>query len=147
MAKKERICKHVKVDGKFCGSPVLSNRDYCYFHYRHRLRERHRIRLGSLHDNGIELPALEDRNSIQVAITEVMNALIDDRIQEKRASILLYGLQLSVSNLAGNEINENSSYIAFTVPDDPEPPAAPPVLALPLAPPSSERSSTTETSS
>lgn len=46
----------------------------------------------------IEFPALEDRESIQLAISMLIGALGQDRIDAKRASTILYGLQVASAN-------------------------------------------------
>jgi hypothetical protein len=125
MAKKNRYCMHVKANGTSCGSPVLYNRDYCYFHYRNSLRERHRVMLNSRNkktaEPAVELPVLEDRGSIQLAIMDVMRALIDKRILHKEASVLLYGLQLAVTNLATDkELHKDSHMTLVDVPLHPD---------------------------
>lgn len=50
-------------------------------------------------NSGLELPLLEDANAIQVAIQEIMQAILDRRIDSKRAGLLLYSLQLASSNI------------------------------------------------
>lgn len=106
--KKARQCEHVMVNGEFCRGVALRGRPYCYFHLSHvgrRLREAH------VHDVArkfhleealipMELPLLEDANSIQLALTQVLNALLHKRLDVKRAGLALYGLQMALSNLA-----------------------------------------------
>jgi hypothetical protein len=48
----------------------------------------------------IELTALEDRESVQLALSCVINALATGRLETKRATALLYGLQLASNNAA-----------------------------------------------
>jgi hypothetical protein len=47
----------------------------------------------------LQLPTLEDANSIQMALMQVMEALLRDQIDNKLAGLLLYGLQIASSNL------------------------------------------------
>jgi hypothetical protein len=49
----------------------------------------------------IELSALEDRESVQVALSVVINALAIGQLDIKRATALLYGLQLASNNARG----------------------------------------------
>ena len=49
---------------------------------------------------GIELTPLEDRESIQVALSVVINALATGNLESKRATALLYGLQIASANSA-----------------------------------------------
>jgi hypothetical protein len=46
----------------------------------------------------IELTALEDRESVQVALSVVVNALATGKLDTRRATALLYGLQLASHN-------------------------------------------------
>ena len=50
-------------------------------------------------NSGLELPLLEDANAVQVTIQEIMQAILDRRIDNKRAGLLLYSLQLASSNI------------------------------------------------
>src|SRR5271163_3580077 len=88
-------CRHIKTSGGKCGSPALRGKPYCYFHSR--LQERAaQPRSPYL---AIELPAsLEDRGSIQLALSEVVTAVAESRIDPRRAGILLYALQIASSN-------------------------------------------------
>jgi hypothetical protein len=95
-----RTCKHVKSNGEFCGSPALRGRDYCYFYLTvlgRRLRMQKHIMKGENHH--LQLPTLEDGDSIQMALMQVMEALLRDQIDNKLAGLLLYGLQIASSNL------------------------------------------------
>jgi len=46
----------------------------------------------------LEFPALDDRESIQVALSMLISALGQNRIDAKRAGPILYGLQVASSN-------------------------------------------------
>jgi hypothetical protein len=46
----------------------------------------------------IDLPTLEDAESIQVSISLLVSALARNRIDSRRAAVLLYGLQLASTN-------------------------------------------------
>ena len=118
------ICRHIKTNGLRCGSPALTGEIFCYFHkglhIRHRPKPAADIVPITLHptrtdDRGgqlnpliaeyftpqpeaLDLPPLEDRESIQVAISTLVTALAANRINPKRASTLLYGLQVASSN-------------------------------------------------
>jgi hypothetical protein len=106
-----RECRHIKTNGRRCRSPRLTGRDLCYFHTR--LFQRHEaviqtsapiigpsVASNALAASPIELnlPALEDPESIQVSISLLVAALADNRIESKRAAVLLYGLQLASTN-------------------------------------------------
>ena len=107
-ANRPRQCEHVKSNGEFCGSPALRGRSYCYFHLTHigrRLRaERSHARARRSRRRAravrLNLPPFEDANSIQIALMQVVDALLENRIDSKRAGLVLYALQTASSNLA-----------------------------------------------
>jgi hypothetical protein len=83
----------------------MTEASYCYFHSR--LNERHSGYRHTAASRGylvpgqhIQLTALEDRESIQVAPSVVINALATGQLETRRATTLLYGLQLASSNAA-----------------------------------------------
>ena len=103
-----RRCEHIMSNGQFCGSPALRGRNYCYFHLTHigrqicaeRAYERLSTAGGDSPDAPFSLPALEDANSVQIGLMQVMDAILHNRLDSKRAGLLLYGLQTASSNLA-----------------------------------------------
>jgi hypothetical protein len=116
-----RTCKHIKANGEFCGSPALRQRRYCYFHLtcagRHLRAQKQALKMDS---RLLELPPLEDANSIQVALMQVMDALVRGRITPKVYGLLLYALQIASSNLnqgayfqQGNNVTVCGSYDSF----------------------------------
>ncbi len=93
-------CHHVMLNGKQCGSAALRGQHFCYFH--DGLRRRLAAAPGPIPGRphlGLDLPPLEDGASVQVALMDVMRALIDDRIDSRKAALLLYGLQTASGNL------------------------------------------------
>jgi hypothetical protein len=90
-------CNHVKSNGRFCGSPALANDAYCYYHRSSRERTKRQLR-HARQSKPLQLPLLEDRESIQIAIGDVLNAILADRIDTRKAGLLLYGLQTAASN-------------------------------------------------
>jgi hypothetical protein len=85
-------CRHIMPDGSKCESPALKDMPYCYYHDRlHRSGSRQK----SSAKNGIELQPLEDRSSIQLAISRVICALADGRLDASRAGQLFYGFQVA----------------------------------------------------
>ncbi|HEY9138944.1 MAG TPA: hypothetical protein VIM67_11780, partial [Terriglobus sp.] len=49
-------------------------------------------------NQALDLGPLEDRTSVQMAISTVLNALAAGRLDKSRATALLYGLQLASTN-------------------------------------------------
>jgi len=83
-------CRWVRQDGTSCGSPQMRNHIYCYAH-------RQMMEARAL---ALRLPAAEDANSIQMGLMLIQKALIDDTISTKKAGLLLYSMQLAMTNVA-----------------------------------------------
>lgn len=93
-----RRCQHIKVDGTQCGSPAMRNEKSCYFHSRwDRDGMDHVVRYQK--NDPVELPALEDANSVQVWLSEVMRMLLLRQLDYKTAALMLYALQTASSNM------------------------------------------------
>jgi hypothetical protein len=129
------ICRHIKTNGRRCKSPSLGLSAFCYFHSR--LHRRHKNLLENapaLLENysnptssatgqpqylpdplELELPPLEDAESIQVSISLLVAALARNRIDSKRAAVLLYGLQLASSNARSITIEPTATAIIRTL--------------------------------
>lgn len=112
------LCRHIKTNGDRCKSPRLQNSAFCFFHKR--LHDQHRKAVAPQHTREVMLPVLdksgtlvgmepapsqtldlgplEDRASVQMAISTVLNALASGRLEQSRATALLYGLQLASTN-------------------------------------------------
>ena len=91
-------CQHTKLSGVRCGSPAMKKRRYCYFHRQVRLLQ-HRHSSKYARQRPLVLPMLEDAASIQFALMEVTRAVLDDRISDKKAGLVLYALQTAALNL------------------------------------------------
>ncbi len=98
-------CQHIKV-GTQCGCPALRRNKLCYFHKRHH-DERIQLNLDRVKDDRarlrpatLELPVLEDANSIQVSLMQIMRLVAAGRIELKAAGLLLYALQTASANLS-----------------------------------------------
>ncbi len=66
---------------------------FCYFHGRRGTPPR-----SSPAETRIELPATLDRKGIPQALRQVMNALANNQISSRRASILFYRLQMAIDH-------------------------------------------------
>ena len=93
-------CQHLKINGTQCGSPALRRNRFCFFHKRF---QEERIRLAVDRKRhpapSLILPLLEDANSIQMALQQVMRLILHHDIDYKTAGLLLYALQTASSNL------------------------------------------------
>src|SRR6266699_7264441 len=92
-------CQHIKTNGTQCGSPALRNGEYCYFHRRWRMTSVDLSR--SVHHVTTEfvLPVLEDADSIQITLGQIMRMIVCRQVDTKSAGLLLYGLQIASANL------------------------------------------------
>ena len=88
-----KICTHIKVTGVRCGSPALYGEQFCYFH-QHAHRGVRKPPQSRLHPIAI----LEDEESIQASLMEVINALMRNTIDLKRAELILRALHIAVKN-------------------------------------------------
>jgi len=89
-----KVCRHIRTSGGRCRAAALHNENFCYYHLSQR---RHSITL--------QLPPLEDRSSIQIAVSRVLASLAAGLIDRRDAGMYLYGIQIAATNLRGS-INE-----------------------------------------
>ena len=82
-------CEHQKSGGKLCRAPKMRGQKYCCMH----------LAMEAARPTKFSLPALDDANSIQVAIDRGIQGLVDGTLEEKRATKLAYFLQLAISNV------------------------------------------------
>ena len=79
-------CQHIKVNGIQRGSLALKNRKLCHFHQRW---QQGRIHLNANRSRrcgySLDLPVLEDANSIQVALMEGMRLLLTNQVDHRTA--------------------------------------------------------------
>jgi hypothetical protein len=98
---------HIMAEGVHCGSPAMRRSRYCYHHTRH---HEQRIAVSAERARNsrsipFNLPALEDADSIGLALTEVMRLLIAGQIDRKTASLMLYSLQIATTNLQNMKLD------------------------------------------
>ena len=99
-------CQHLKTNGTQCGSPALRRNRFCYFHKRYQ-EERIRLNVDRRRRGTATffLPVLEDANSIQMSLMQIMRLLLTGQIEHKTASLLLYALQTASTNLRLTNFN------------------------------------------
>jgi hypothetical protein len=95
-----RTCDHLKEDGVYCSSPALTDQRYCYFHLNARAR-RVQASCARLHNQPcrLQMPVLDNMHAVQAGLQQVVDALADNRIQNRRAALLLYALQQAATSL------------------------------------------------
>jgi len=89
-------CEHFKTNGIRCGSPALNRYKLCFFHQRMmNIQQFRRERPNSR----LDFPLLEDANAVQISVQDVLAAVAEDRLDPRRAGLLLYGLNTATCNL------------------------------------------------
>jgi hypothetical protein len=100
-------CRHIHTLGHRCGSPCLRGQEFCYFHHTN-----HRPPLAPITDPELlfagphtilDVPSLEDRPAIQLALLELARRIGNNTIDPKRANSLLRVYHIASVNLACEE--------------------------------------------
>ena len=92
-------CQHIKVNGTQCGSPALRENKHCFYHAEWTRKTRDIDVETHMARWNITLSLMEDANSIQMGLGEVMRMLVSKTIDFRTAGLLLYALQTASSNL------------------------------------------------
>jgi hypothetical protein len=99
-------CRHIKVNGTQCGSPALRSKIFCFYHHKDRPLPVPCFSDIEYATGEINLPFFEDAHSIQAVIREVVQMVLQKRLERKTASLLLYALQIASSNLKRMELEK-----------------------------------------
>ena len=99
-------CRHIKVNGTQCGSPALRSKNFCFYHQQHRPLLVECYSEDKYATGEIDLPIFEDAHSIQSVIRQVVQMVLQKRIERKTASLILYALQIASSNLKRIELEK-----------------------------------------
>ncbi len=138
-------CRHIRPSGRRCQMFALRNKSFCYHHEsaNAHLRTLHPPDDGTAnlihpmnltadtfreplvaqyysHTRGpldLRFPPLEDANSIQIALSMLITALGQNRIEARRATTMLYALQVASAN-ARNLTHNESCVVTDTMFDD-----------------------------
>ncbi len=113
-----RACTHIKVNGIRCDSPALRNEVFCYFHQR-MIRGVRTPPKSRLHP----IAMLENQESIQAALMEIVNALVRNQIDVPRARLVLRALSIAARHAGKARFD---CFQSDMVKEVPEYPAAPP---------------------
>jgi hypothetical protein len=89
-------CAHVKPNGRRCGSPRMKEGQLCYVH----------ARMAEVKSQKLGLPSLEDANGVQLAIMKLMQLLIDDQVDTKKAGMIAYLIQTAANNVGRVKLEE-----------------------------------------
>jgi hypothetical protein len=100
-----KTCTHIKVTGVPCGCPALRGEQFCYFHQR-------MLRTVKAPDSRVHHAALlEDEESIQASLIEVVNALLRGTIEIKRAELVLRALNTAVRNIRRVNLSRHADMV------------------------------------
>ncbi len=82
-------CDYPRSGGRPCRAPKVRGEKYCCMH----------LAMEATRPTKFSLPALDDANSIQVALNKTAQGLVDGTLDEKVATKLAYVLQVAMSNV------------------------------------------------
>jgi hypothetical protein len=82
-------CQWVRQDGTSCRSPQMKQHIYCFAH----------MQMAEARELMLRLPPPEDANAIQVGLMRIQKAVTEDTISMKKAGLLLYSMQLALTNV------------------------------------------------
>ena len=119
MSNSNGTCTHIKVTGVRCGSPALRGEQFCYFH-QNAHRSVSRPKQSRLHP----IALIEDEESIQYALMEVINALMRNTIDLKRATLILRALHIAVKNASRVKYGIQGRNAVTKIPEYAPPPVA-----------------------
>jgi len=111
-----RICTHIKPSGHRCGSPALRREIFCYFHQR-MIRGVRTPPKSRLHPMAI----LDDPASIQASLMEIINALVRNTIDYRRAQLILRALYMASKNASQVNFSSGAYRMVEEVPEYPAP--------------------------
>lgn len=90
-----RYCRHRMPTGATCHSPAMRESAYCYYHARlHRSQDRR-----GPAKSRIKLPVLDNKNALQIGLTDAINAIASGQLDPRRAGRVLYGMQMAATIL------------------------------------------------
>ena len=94
-------CRHIRPDGRRCGSPSLRARNFCYHHDLTRRPGPRQPQVNTARAakaNTFTLPTpadLSERAGLQLAVGQILHKIANNEIDPRRAGLLLYGLQIA----------------------------------------------------
>ena len=88
-------CSHVKANGEPCRAPALREKLFCIFHSR---------ALETNDGPGMHVRVLEDHESVQLTVKQVMEKVVSGHMSPQTASLLLRAMQIANSALHSKAI-------------------------------------------
>jgi hypothetical protein len=115
-----RTCTHIKVNGIRCGSPALRGEAFCYFHQR-MIRGVITPPKSRIHP----IALIEDEEGIQASLMEIINAVIRNTLDVRRAQVVLRALHIAMRNSPRVHFNLRQERMVREIPEYPKAPPAP----------------------
>ena len=110
-------CYHYLDNTHRCEATAMHGEYFCHLH---RVKPSPIIHLPQ---GGFSLPDLTDRDAIQLAVSQVADRIAGNQIDNKRAGLLLFAIQIASSNLPPHP--------RANAPESPAPQTAPPAVTAP----------------
>ena len=89
------LCRHIKTNGRRCGSPALRGECFCFYHHPTR---RPPVRTRPSHPS-FYIPPITDPETLQIALSELGRRIADNTLSTQRARLLRETLQMAQANL------------------------------------------------
>ncbi len=89
-ANRARRCSIVKADGQPCRAPAIKDQSYCVFHAR-AAQTQQQVQM--------QVGVLEDPESMQITLKQIMEQVVSKRIDLRDAAVLLRAVQIAGSTL------------------------------------------------
>ena len=96
-------CRYLKTGGTQCRGIAVRGQSYCHFHGQHRHPR---------FKNSTSIPLLEDFDSIQVVVSQVVQSALLNQIEEPACTLALRGLRIATSLLALRNQERRTQVIA-----------------------------------
>lgn len=88
-------CAHLRSNGQPCRAPAMGNRSFCVFHTRALDTE--------LNKEKMRIGVLENRESVQIAVKQIMEHIINGRVDARDAALLFRGVQIAGSTFKADK--------------------------------------------
>ena len=111
-----KSCTHIKVTGVRCQAPALRGEQFCYFH-----QHAHRGVRRPAHSRLHPIALIESEEAIQASLMEVINGLIRNTLDVKRAELIIRALHIVVKNARNTRFDSNVYPKVREVPEYSEP--------------------------
>ena len=96
-------CRYLKTGGTQCRGIAVRGQSYCHFHGQHRHPR---------FKNSTSIPLLEDFDSIQVVVSQVVQSALLNQIEEPACTLALRGLRIATSLLSLRNQERRTQVIA-----------------------------------